>query len=174
MKKDFSNVITSNQYITDTLNVEKEISLLDKTKKETLKQIKERTIGQYALTMGAVQRINIKELGIQETKVQFLEFLVSKGMTERKATRLRTVAFSKNARQQFNNKDTALSISKFLAEKKLNSVRKIESFFTPTKQDPNKVLNDWFKQFENFDADNQEKGFQKVAQFMKNLKQVSA
>ena len=32
--------------------------------------------------MGAVQRIDIKELGIQETKVQFLEFLVSKGMTE--------------------------------------------------------------------------------------------
>ena len=174
MKKDFSNVITSNQYITDTLNVEKEISLLDKTKKETLKQIKERTIGQYALTMGAVQRINIKELGPQETKVQFLEFLVSKGMTERKATRLRTVAFSKIARQQFNSKDTALSISKFLAEKKLNSVRKIESFFTPTRQDPKKVLNEWFKQFQDFEPDFQNEGFSKVSQYMAELKKNTA
>ena len=174
MKKDFSSVITDNQFITDTVNVEKEISALDKKKKGISKQIKESTIGQYALTMVAVQRLDTKTLGIQKTKEQFLDYLVSNGMPERKAKRLRTVSFSKNARQQFNSKDTALTVSKFLAENKLNSVRKIEAFFTPTKEDPNKVLNDWFKQFENFDADNQEKGFQKVAQFMKNLQQVSA
>ena len=33
MKKDFSSVITDNQFITDTVNVEKEISALDKKKK---------------------------------------------------------------------------------------------------------------------------------------------
>jgi hypothetical protein len=151
------NIIKSNTSLGKTNDVEQEINLLNTERKKYSKQIKQCTITQYTLTILAVQELDRSLLGkgkIQTTKETFLDYLVTNKMPERKAKRLRTVAFSKVARQQFTAEDTSETVSKFLSENKLGSVRKIEAFFLPAKNETSKVQK-MYKDFQELESNEQ-------------------
>jgi len=86
---------------------------------------------------------------------------------------IRRTVFSPKARSTFKQGDTTKEVSKYLVEHKLTSQNKIKEHFG-TGRIKQSSFDKWFKQFEDFEADKQEEGFQKIAQFMKNLQQVSA
>ena len=147
-------IISNNKSLNSINDIELQIkSLSDETK--TLNKVKKNlTLTQYTATIHSTLTMGARDIVNLTVKQEYKDSLLNNGMNERKAKRLVTLAFHKKPRSVFNKTDTTETISKFMVDNKLTSVRTIEAYFIGSDSKLSKVQK-MYKDFQEFESNEQ-------------------
>ena len=147
-------IISNNKSLNSINDIELQIkSLSDETK--TLNKVKKNlTLTQYTATIHSTLTMGARDIVNLTVKQEYKDSLLNNGMNERKAKRLVTLAFHKKPRSVFTKTDTTETISKFMVDNKLTSVRTIEAYFIGSDSKLSKVQK-MYKDFQEFESNEQ-------------------
>ena len=159
-------IISNNKSLNSINDIELQIkSLSDETK--TLNKVKKNlTLTQYTATIHSTLSMGAKDIANDTVKQEYKKALLNNGMNERKAKRLVTLAFHKKPRSVFNKTDTTETISKFMVDNKLTSVRTIEAYFIGSDSKLSKVQK-MYKDFQEFESNEQLEIANLISDFIK-------
>jgi len=159
-------IISNNKSLNSINDIELQIkSLSDETK--TLNKVKKNlTLTQYTATIHSTLSMGAKDIANDTVKQEYKKALLDNGMSDRKAKRLVTLAFHKKPRSVFTKTDTTETISKFMVDNKLTSVRTIEAYFIGSDSKLSKVQK-MYKDFQEFESNEQLEIANLISDFIK-------
>lgn len=147
-------IILNNKSLNSINAIELKINGLSKKTKEINKVKKDLTLVQYTATIHSTLTMGARDIANVTVKQEYKDSLLNNGMSDRKAKRLVTLAFHKKPRAVFTKTDTTETISKFLVDNKLTSVRTIEAYFMGSDSKLSKVQK-MYKDFQEFESNEQ-------------------
>ena len=143
-------IISNNKSLNSINDIELQIkSLSDETK--TLNKVKKNlTLTQYTATIHSTLSMGAKDIANDTVKQDYKKALLDNGMS----------------RSVFNKTDTTETISKFMVDNKLTSVRTIEAYFIGSDSKLSKVQK-MYKDFQEFESNEQLEIANLISDFIK-------
>jgi len=158
-------IISTNESLKSINQIELEIKNLSDETKVLNKVKKNLTLTQYTATIHSTLSMGAKDIANVTVKQEYKDSLLNNGMSEKMAKRLVTLAFHKKPRTVFTKDDTTETISKFLVDNKLTSVRTIEAYFTGAEKKLSKVQK-MYNDFLEFETEEQLEIASKISQYV--------